>query len=173
MKTSEFEQQFTAWLDGTLSPEAVASFEKELQNRGFDPEAERAAASRTGTLLRDHSRAPELPHAHFFNHLILRQIENDTKVPAAAVPQPRSWWGIPWLVWAGAACLLIAGLLFKNFIPVGGGTLADRSPYFATVVDARTFEKAVSATTVYNPRDNVTVLWLDGLDYLPADYVLQ
>ena len=41
------------------------------------------------------------------------------------------------------------------------------------MVDARTFEPTISATTVYDPRDNVTVLWLDGLDYLPADYVLQ
>ena len=51
--------------------------------------------------------------------------------------------------------------------------MADQSAYFATVVDARTFENNVSASTVYNSRDNVTVLWLDGLDYLPADSVVQ
>jgi hypothetical protein len=173
MKTSEFEQQFTAWLDGKMSPDAVSAFEEELRARGFDPETERSAALNTGSLLRKHSRSPELPHAHFFNHLILRQIEKETASAAPAVVERRSWWGVPWLAWAGAACLLIAAVLFKNLIPVGGGTLADRSPYFATVVDARTFEKSVSATTVYNPRDNVTVLWLDGLEYLPADYVLQ
>ena len=49
----------------------------------------------------------------------------------------------------------------------------NRSPYFATVVDSRTFDPTVSASTVYDPRSNVTVLWLDGLDYLPADYALQ
>jgi hypothetical protein len=47
------------------------------------------------------------------------------------------------------------------------------STYFATVVDSRTFDPTISANTVYDPQDNVTVLWIDGLDYLPADYALQ
>ena len=96
-------------------------------------------------------------------------------LPMLATPTAgaRSWWGIPWFAYAAAACLLIAAVLFKGMIPVGGGTMADQSAYFATVVDARTFENNVSASTVYNSRDNVTVLWLDGLDYLPADSVVQ
>jgi len=61
----------------------------------------------------------------------------------------------------------------RHPVCAGGRTMADQSAYFATVVDARTFENNVSASTVYNSRDNVTVLWLDGLDYLPADSVVQ
>ena len=173
MKTSEFEQQFTAWLDGKLSPEKTDSFEQEMRDRGFDPNAERFAAASTTALLRKHSQSPTLGHRDFFNHQILHRIENDLEKPEAVRSGQRTWWGIPWLAWAGAACLLIAAVLFKNLIPVGGGSLVERSTYFATVVDARTFEKTVSASTVYNPRDNVTVLWLDGLDYLPADFVVQ
>jgi hypothetical protein len=173
MKTSEFEEQFTAWLDGKLSPEDASAFEREMRDRGFDPELERSAASRTVALLREHSRTPALPHADFFNHQILHRIESSLDEPVPTPSRQRSWWGIPWLAWAGAACLLVAAALFKGLIPVGGGSLAERSTYYATVVDARTFENTVSASTVYNPKDNVTVLWLDGLDYLPADFVVQ
>ena len=172
MKTSEFEEQFTAWLDGKLSPEEASAFEQEMRSRGFDPTAERSAASATTALLRENSATPRLGHAQFFNHLIQRQIETDQKL-ATPTAGARSWWGIPWFAYAAAACLLIAAVLFKGMIPVGGGTMADQSAYFATVVDARTFENNVSASTVYNSRDNVTVLWLDGLDYLPADSVVQ
>jgi hypothetical protein len=172
MKTSEFEQQFTLWLDGKLSPEEATTFEQEMRARGFDPEAERSAATQVGNLLRTHSQAPAIGHEQFFNHMLQRQIAAEN-APERTTPTRRSWLGIPWLAWAGAACLLISAALFKVFIPVGGRTMADGTPYFATVVDARTFEKTVSASTVYNPRDNVTVLWLDGLDYLPADYALQ
>jgi hypothetical protein len=71
------------------------------------------------------------------------------------------------------ACLLIAGALFKTMIPTNVPGPLDKSPYFATVVDSRTFDPGISANTVYDPRDNITVLWIDGLDYLPADYALQ
>ena len=172
MKTSEFEERFTAWLDGKLSPDEASAFEQELRTRGFDPAAARSAASVTTALLREHSPTPRLGHAQFFNHLIQRQIEADQKLATAAAGT-RSWWGIPWFAYAAAACLLIAAVLFKGMIPVGGGTMADQSPYFATVVDARSLENNVSASTVYNSRDNVTVLWIDGLDYLPADSVVQ
>ncbi len=174
MKTSDFEQRFTAWLDGKLSPEAAAEFEQEMRSRGFDPELERAAGAKLGSFLRKHSKAPSLPHAQFFNHLLMRQIEGEATSREAEPSRKRSWWGIPWMAWAGAACLLIAAVLFKTLIPVGGGSrMADLSPYFATIVDARTFDNRISATTVYDPKDNVTVLWLDGLEDLPADYVLQ
>ena len=172
MKTSDFDQQFTAWLDGKLSPEEATAFEQEMRSRGFEPEAERTAALKVGDLLRTHSQAPALGHEQFFNHMLQRQIATEESRVSRA-PGKRSWFGIPWLAWAGAACLLISAVLFKAWIPVGGPTVADGTPYFATVVDARTFEKNVSASTVYNPKDNVTVLWLDGLDYLPADYALQ
>ena len=173
MKTSEFEEQFTAWLDGKLSPEDAAIFEQEMRDRGFNPELERSAASRTAALLRDHSQTPRIANADFFNHQIRHRIESSLDESAPVPSRQPSWLGIPWLAWAGAASLLIAAALFKGLIPIGGGSLAERSTYFATVVDARTFENTVSASTVYNPKDNVTVLWLDGLDYLPADFVVQ
>ena len=79
MKTSDFEQQFTAWLDGQLSAEAASAFEIELRARGFDPAAERAAAEKTTSLVARHSPAPTLPNAEFFNHQLLHRIEQEER----------------------------------------------------------------------------------------------
>ena len=68
-------------------------------------------------------------------------------------------------------CLLVAALLFQIAIP--RGSTNDRSPYFAEVIDARPMAAGITANTVYTPEDNVTVIWLDGLDSLPPDYQLQ
>jgi len=165
MKTSDFEANFTAWLDGRLDRETAAAFEQELRTRGFDPAAERAAAERTRALIADHSAAPEMGHAEFFQHQLLHRIQQSEHEPASERP----WWTFPRLAWAGAFCLLVAGVLFKTFIPLGAPPAPD--DYFATIVDARTYEPTITVDTVYDSRNNVTVLWLDGLDYMPTDIV--
>lgn len=170
MKTSDFEENFTAWLDGRLTGDALAALEKELLARGFDPAAERSAAGPLAGLLRKHSAPPTLNNPDFFNHQILHRIAQEQ--PAAPAPAPRrAWWTLPRLAWAGAWCLLLALFLFQTLIPHGAPR--DKSPYFAQVIDARSLADGVSADTVYTARDNVTVVWLGGLDYLPADYKLQ
>ena len=170
MKTSDFEENFTAWLDGRLTGDALAAFEKELIARGFDPAAERRAAGSLGDLLRKNSPTPALSNADFFNHQILHRIAQEQ--PAEAAPASRrNWFTLPRLVWAGAWCLLFAMMLFQMTIPHGGPR--DKTPYFAQVIDARPLDAGIYADTVYTSRDNVTVVWLDGLDYLPADYKLQ
>ena len=170
MKTSNFEEQFTAWLDGQLNGDECAAFEKELLTRGFDPATERRAAGQLGKVLRQHSTAPMLGNAEFFNHQLLHRIAQEQPVASVAGPR-RAWWSLPRMAWTGAACLLVAAALFFATIP--HGTPVDRSDYFAQVLDARPGDDSISADTVYTARDNVTVVWLDGLDYLPADYQLQ
>jgi anti-sigma factor RsiW len=168
MKTSDFEVNFTAWLDGQLEPKKIAAFEQELRARGFDPAAERATADQTSTLLRKHSVPPEMGNADFFQHQLMRRIQQMEAVPKVA---RSSWWTFPRLAWAGAFCLLVAAVLFKTSIPVGEPPM--RSDYFATIIDARTYEPTISVDTVYDPRSNVTVLWIDGLDYMSGDIVAQ
>jgi hypothetical protein len=178
MKPSSFEETFTLWLDGQFGPDESTAFEKEMRDRGFDPAAERAEAGFMQSLLRDHSEVPVMPHADFFSRQLLHRIEDEER---QAVPMPTEkvssrflrWFGLPRMAWAGIASLIVAGALFKFIIPVGGHAPLEDSDYFAKVVDSRTFDPSVSASTVYTPRDNVTVLWIDGLDYLPADYALQ
>ena len=170
MKTSDFEENFTAWLDGRLTGDALAALENEMRARGFDPAAERGAAGPPAELLRKHSAAPPLHNADFFNHQILHRIAEEQ--PAAPVARSSGgWWTLPRLAWAGAWCLLLALFLFQTVIPHGAPR--DKSPYFAQVIDARPLADGISADTVYTARDNVTVVWIGGLDYLPADYKLQ
>jgi anti-sigma factor RsiW len=169
MKTSDFESRFTAWLDGQLPAQEVAEFEREMRERGFDPASEQEAFSGARTLLREHSFVPNLPHPDYFQHRLLHQIELDQKEPR--VPST-SWWRFPRLIWAGAVSLLVAGVLFKAMIPYGAPP-QESPPYFATVVDVRTYEPTISVDTIYNPEDNVTVLWLNGLDYLAGDIFAQ
>ncbi len=168
-----FEEQFTAWVDGKLSGPELASFERELKQH---PEAatDRADALKFGNFLRANPSAPKLTNADFFNLQIQQRIATD--VPRErAVERAAGWfWSLPRLLVAGAACLLVAGVMFKTMIPSGTSvTAADASPYFAQVVESWTSEPGVSARTVYNAKDNVTVLWLDGLDYIPASYELK
>jgi anti-sigma factor RsiW len=167
-----FEEQFTAWVDGKLSGAELAAFEKQL---AAHPEAvaEKEAAHKLGRLLRAHPTAPPLTNPDFFNHQLMQRIAADT--PRAAQPARKKesfWFSIPGLAWAGAACLLVAFVLFKTTIPDGPRHL-EKSNYYAQVVESWPGNPNVSASTVYSADDNVTVVWLDGLDYIPASYALN
>ena len=162
-----FEEQFTAWADGQLTGDELAAFERELASQPDAPAA-KAAAQKLRALLRDHPTAPALANADFFNLQLLQRIEADLPKPRA---EKAAWfWPLSRLVWAGAACLLVAFALFKATIPVGS---APKSEYFAQVLETWPADASISATTLYNPEDNVTVLWLDGLDYMPANFQIQ
>ena len=176
MKPSSFEETFTLWLDGRLNSAEAEAFENQMRERGLDPAAERAGGEKLHRLLRENSPAPMMKHTEFFNRQLVYRIEQerrDEARPEASVLSFWRWLALPRIAWAGIACLLIAGVMYKAMIPTSGPGPLDQSPYFATVVDSRTFDPTVSANTVYNPQDNITVLWIDGLDYLPADFVLQ
>ena len=166
-----FEEKYTAWIDGKLSGAELASFENELPDRTAS-DADRESAHRLGDLLRQYGRAPALANAEFFSHQVLARIEARGERTRTAARRWQWRWTIPQLAWAGAACLLLAAVLFKALMP------DPRSPekepqYFAKIISTDPAEPEISATTVYTPEDNVTVIWLDGLDYLPASYTLQ
>jgi anti-sigma factor RsiW len=166
MKT--FEERFTAWVDGQLTGAELASFEKELAAHP-DAAAERDSARQLGQLLRTHATAPALGNADFFALQLQQRIAAEAPAPRHESPARGGsfFWPLSRLVWAGAACLGIAGLLYQTMIP--GPAARQPSDYFAQVVEAWPSAPGISATTLYNPQDNVTVLWLDGLDYMPGD----
>ena len=168
MKT--FEERFTAWVDGQLTGRDLAEFEKEL---AAHPEAaaERAEARKLGDLLRAQP-APPLGNEDFFNHQLMQRIAAETPRTAEPVRAQAWFWSLPRLALAGAACLVVAGALFKTLIPAGVPA-GEKSIYYAQVVEAWPADPSISATTVYDPADNVTVVWLDGLDYIPATYALK
>jgi hypothetical protein len=82
------------------------------------------------------------------------------------------FWSLARMAWAGAFCLALALALYKTTIPAGAPQGPD-SKYFAQVVEAWPSDPSISATTVYSPEENVTVVWLDGLDYIPASIALN
>lgn len=166
-----FEEQFTAWVDGKLTGAELAKFEEEL---AAHPEAaaDKAEALRLGALLRDHPAAPPLTNPDFFNHQLMQRIAAET----GGTPEPEKprafFWSLPRIAWAGAFSLIVAFALFKTVIPVTAPAAA-KNPYFAQVVEAWPADPSISATTIYNPEDKLTVVWLDGLDYIPASHTLQ
>jgi anti-sigma factor RsiW len=168
-----FEEQFTAWVDGQLSGDDLAEFEKELAQHP-DAATEKAAAQKLTKLLREHPTAPALTNAEFFNLQIQQQLTT-SEAPGRAPGKPAGWFfSLPRLILAGAACLLVAGLLFKTLIPTKDhSTALATSPYFAQVIEMWPSEPGIWANAVYNPEQNVTVVWLDGLDYIPASYELK
>ncbi len=169
-----FEEQFTAWVDGQLTGEELAAFEREL---AAHPEArtDQAAAKKLGELLRRHPSAPPLANPDFFNLQLLQRLEAEQpKVPSGDGRERAPWfWPLSRLAWAGAACLLISFALFRAWIPVGSSPGQSGAPYFAQVIESWPAEDSISATTVYTPEDNVTVLWIDGLEHVPANYAIQ
>ena len=164
-----FEEQFTAWVDDKLEGAELAEFEKELAAR---PEAvaEKEEAQRLRDFLRAHPTAPRLSNPDFFNHQLMQQIAAD--LPRPVEKKQRTFSLLNQLAWAGAFCLAIAFSLYKTTIPHTVPSSPD-SKYFAQVVEAWPSDPSISATTVYNAQDNVTVVWLDGLEYIPASIALN
>lgn len=166
MKT--FEERFTAWVDGQLTGDELAAFEQEL---AAHPEAvaEREAALKLGNFLRSHSSSPSLSNPDFFNLQLRQRIEAEAPArPATGREERESTFSIfSRLLWGGVAFLVLAGISF--FLTIPRHSTSAPSNYFAQVVEAWPSDPSISATTIYNPEDNVTVLWLDGLDYLPSE----
>ena len=164
MKT--FEENFTAWVDGKLSPEEKLKFEATL---GHDAAADKADLVKLGVLLRSHAAPPPLTNGDFFNHQLLQRIASETQTQAPAPARaPRASWFVPRFLWAGASSLGAALLLFHFLIPVGPHENApEQTRYVAQFYNARSADPAISATAFHSKKDNVTVLWLDGLDYMP------
>ena len=163
-----FEEQFTAWVDGKLTGSELADFEKELEKH---PEAtiERDEALSLGKLLREFPTAPRLTNPDFFNHQIMERIGAETPQPAEK--KRAFFWSIPRLAWAGAFCLVVSLALYKTTIP-GKTPVPKTTDYYAQIVESWPKAKNVSASTYYSPDDHVTVVWLDGLDYIPASHNL-
>ena len=179
MKT--FEEKFTAWVDGRLAGSELAAFERELEAH---PEAlgEKQAALDLGNLLRAQVKAPPLRNADFFNHQLLQQIQ--ASEPAASSPVPRTsvqtFWSLPRMAFSGAFFLLLATLLFFAAVPNTRRELRHNQQYVtsmlnarANVLNARSDDPSITATSFHSKENNVNVLWLDGLNYMPRDHKLK
>ena len=179
-----FEERYTAWIDGKLAGAELAAFEKELDDH---PEAQedKREAERLGNLLRRYASAPALTNADFFNNQLMARVAAEERRPARREPFA---WPLPHLAWAGICCLLVAFAFSKAVLPFAapphpGTQMADvvtpmpdpvgSGPYNVQVLDAESSDPNVSVSTVQSSEDHVTVLWVEGLDYVPAAYRLE
>jgi hypothetical protein len=163
-----FEEEFTAWVDGKLSGEELQAFERELSAH---PEAanDKADLLRIRALLRQHPTVPPLTNPDFFNFQIMQRIAAETPRRPPLAERRAFFWPFRRMALAGGFSLAVAFALYLALIPKTPDE--DRnSHYFAEVVETWTGDPSITATTVYDPDHNVTVLWLDGLDSVPGSY---
>ncbi|MEI6350426.1 MAG: hypothetical protein WCP06_04900 [Verrucomicrobiota bacterium] len=165
-----FETRYTEWVDGLMAESERTEFEAELARRGVDlPEAERdrQSARRLGGILREHfsqATAPALSSADFFNHQLFQQIESENSRQPERIPS------LPLgrLIWAGLSCLGAAALFAVLLLPARQSH-TPQPDYFAQFFNAQAGDPSISAVAFNSEKEDVAVLWLDGLEYLPEE----
>jgi hypothetical protein len=172
MKT--FEEKFTAWIDGLLTGSELSEFEAELESMNGS-EAEREDARKLGGLLRAEYAAPELKNADFFNHQLMQVIEAEALVAEHKSRRQSifEWLSVARMAWAGALSLLIAAGLYFAVVRPSIEQQRHREQEFARVIDAHTDDPSVTASSFQSPQNKAAVLWLDGLEPLPDDYLTK
>jgi hypothetical protein len=153
MSMKTFEERYTAYLDGLLSENEAAIFEREQPALV----AQKVEWTKLQRVLRENLVAVELTNTEFFNSQLLQQITGNA---------PSRWFGIPWLAWGGLGVVTAGITLFITLIP--HGDLSDPgSGYVAEVLKTTTIDPNVSATV--ESRKGITIIKLEGLEKVPAD----
>jgi anti-sigma factor RsiW len=167
-----FEERYTAWLDGRLTGPELTAFEQSLPAADA-AEADKLELQRMQRLLQTHRPEVAFTNGDFFNHQLQQRITADQPAHTSTPRREsaRSMWPLSRLAWAGAFCLLTAAVLYKTLIP--SHHAADEGPYVAEIFTTQPADPSIQARVVYAPEDRVTVIWLEGLEYLPASYQLE
>jgi hypothetical protein len=173
MKT--FEENWTAWLDGELRGKELAEFEASLPNRA-EAEAEKLEAQKLGALLREQLPARAMGNEDFFNHQLRGRIEKQgaSESTSGRSARPRFSWTIGRLVWSGATALAL--FVICTFFVMRSKEPADQSQYLSQILNARVDPGLSPNATVsifQAKEDKVTVLWVEGLQSLPAEYAAK
>jgi anti-sigma factor RsiW len=172
MKT--FEQKWTAWLDGLLAGKDLAEFEASLsESDKAAAEADKRDAKKLGALLKQHLGADVLTNEEFFSHQIRERIrrEDDAKDRRGA---RSTWWSIRRLTLSGATALAIFTIF--AVVVTREKSPSEMSEYLTQILNARV-DPAVSPNASISmfetKKDKVTVLWVEGLQSLPADFAAK
>lgn len=156
---SPYQEKLTAYVDDLLPPAERAAFEREHPEAA----AEKATVSALGAALRAHSEPSNLRHGEFFNRRILREITPAQPFSTSEIPAWKLWR----LVFAGACCALASVGIYKA--AVAPDTL--QTKYFAEVLSVKAGDTKLTAQVV--DADGIAVVWIDGFDKLPGDYILK
>ena len=186
-----FEERHADWIDGKLTGPELEAFERELASRP-DDSLEKEAVVSIGKLLRAHSAPPRMSNPDFFQYQLMARIEAEQPPGREATPRkPAFRWPMVHLAWGGVCSLLLAFIGFQSLVrnpaqvalKEGPGAHLEDLAYAPTpapvvaesginahVVTVSSPDPNISATPVESKSDKVTVIWVDGLDYLPATY---
>ena len=170
MKT--FEEKWTAWLDGQLSGRELIEFEASLSDKPA-AEAEKRDAKKLGVLLKEQLGAQALSNAEFFSHQLRERIARE------AAAQDRhgersTWWTVRRLAWSGATSLAI--FVICAVVVMRERNPGEQSEYLTQILNARVDPAVSPNATTYvleAKKEKVTVLWVEGLQSLPADYAAK
>lgn len=169
MKT--FEEKFTAWVDGQLTGKELADFEASLPNKAV-AEEEKRSAKKLGAFLKRELATEEMSNAEFFSHQVSERIARES---AQNNSHPSAgWWTLPRLVWSAATALAIFAV-FAIAITREQNT-GDQSDYLTQILNARVDPSTnpnATVTMFETGNKEVTVLWTEGLQSLPADYAAK
>ncbi len=173
MKT--FEEKWTAWIDDELNDAERAEFEAALEDR-VAAEQEKSQALKLRALLKEQLQPRAMGNEEFFHHQLRERIAAESRklAPAIAAGAGRSWWTIRRLLWTGSASL--AAFAVCTFFVLRQQPEADPSQYLTQILNAQVDSKVSPYATVsifQTKQDRVTVLWVDGLKSLPADYAAK
>jgi hypothetical protein len=170
-----FEEKWTAWLDGELRGKELAEFEASLPDHAV-AEAEKLEAQKLGALLKRQLSMRAMGNEEFFNHQLRGRInaEYSDESKYDEDLRPRFSWSIGRLVWAGATALAL--FVVCTFFVMRSKEPADQSQYLSQILNARVDPGISPNATVsifQTKEDKVTVLWVDGLQSLPAEYAAR
>lgn len=173
MKT--FEEKWTAWLDGELSGDELTEFEASLPDKTA-ADAERHDAHKLGALLRQHLQDHAMSNEEFFHHQLRERIAGEARATGVTEkPRPKlAFWPIGRLVWVGATALAIFSVC--TFFIMREKTATDQSQYLTQILNAQVdpaMSPNATITIFESKEDKVTLLWVDGLQSLPAEYAIQ
>ena len=171
MKT--FEEKWTAWLDGKLSGKELVEFEASLPDKAA-AEAEKHDTHKLGALLKEQLGAHALSNEDFFSHQLRERIVRENGPSREPSLEASTWWTVRRLCLTGVASLAL--FVICAVVVIGDKNPGEQSQYLTQILNARV-DPAVSPNATISmfetKEDKVTVLWVEGLQSLPADYAAK
>jgi anti-sigma factor RsiW len=171
MKT--FEEKWTAWLDGELSGKELFEFEASLPDKAV-AEAEKHDAHKLGALLKEQLVAHALSNEDFFSHQLRERILRESGPSREPSLETSTWWTVRRLFFTGVASLAL--FVICAVVVIRDKNPGEQSQYLTQILNAR-IDPAVSPNATISmfetKEDKVTVLWVEGLQSLPADYAAK
>ena len=159
-----FEDRYNRWVDGLLPESERERFLQELAARGI-PESEREVVRLGGEALR--AAAPPLSHGEAFTEQVLDRIRRERAGRSGADVRRPAIFG--W-AWSGAGLVAVALAGFLAFIPKPWHPTRSGSEVYSVWSES---DPGLSAVAVLTADRSGSVLWVEGLEYLPASHAVR